>query len=86
MRLFVEERISIYRSISNLKKDKELFSTINWMGRLSKELKNYTRIKDAFQCEKSADKILYLFFSQKNGKYLSRRIGYSDILMEAFIK
>ena len=100
MRLFVEKWRRIYRSISNLKnkidnythflkfpnKIRSYFSTTNWMERLSKELKDYTRIRGYFQSEKSADKFLYLFFSQKNEKYLSRRLRYSDILMEVFRK
>jgi len=54
------------------------------MEKLYKELKDCIRIRGYFQSEQSADKFLYLFFNEKNEKYLSRRLGYSDILMEVF--
>ena len=56
------------------------------MERLFKELKDYIRVRRYFQSEKSADKFFYLFFTQKNEKYLSRRIAYSDILNEVLAK
>jgi len=54
------------------------------MERLFKELKGYIRIRGYFQSEESADKFLYLFFSKKHEKFLSRRLIYSEVIEEVF--
>ena len=98
METFIDKWSKIYRSISNLKskitdythflrypdKIRSYLRTTNWMERLFKELKDYTRIRGYFQSEESADKFLYLFFSKKHEKYSSRRLRYSEVIEEVF--
>ena len=98
MEIFIDKWSRVYRSISNLRskitdythflkypdKIRSYLRTTNWMERLFKELKGYTRIRGYFQSEESADKFLYLFFSKKHEKYSSRRLRYSEVIEEVF--
>jgi transposase-like protein len=62
------------------------FCTTNWLERCFKELKDNIRIRGYFHSEDSANKFLYLFFSDKNLKYQNRKLRYSLLIEEAFIK
>jgi len=98
MEIFIEKWSRIYRSLSNLRnkvqnythflrypdKIRSYLRSTNWMERLFKELKDYIRIRGYFQSEESADKFLYLFFSKKHEKFLSRRLIYSEVIEEVF--
>ena len=98
MQAFVEKWSRLYRHIVNLKskinnylhflkfpKNIRIYlRTTNWMERCFKELKDSLRIRGYMHSEKSAEKFLYLFFTEKNSKYLSRKLRYSDTLQEVF--
>ena len=95
---FISKWSKLYRYFNNLKKKvnnycyffklppklRSFFYTTNWIERCFKELKDRIRIRGYFQNEASADKFLYLFFKEKNDKYLQKKIKYSYLLEEAF--
>ncbi len=58
--------------------------TTNWLERCFKELKDNIRTRGYFQSELSANKFLYLFFSEKDSAFRSRKLRYSAILEGAF--
>ena len=98
MNKFIYKWSRLYKSLSNLKgkvknythfsnfneKIKVYFSTTNWMERCFKELKDFLRIRGYLQSEESAEKFLYFFFKDKDERYSSRKLKYSELLMEAF--
>ncbi|BBB33275.1 conserved hypothetical protein [Thermotomaculum hydrothermale] len=89
---FIEKWKKIYRFLKNIKAKvdnytffllapdeiRSYFRTTNWMERCFKELKDYIRIRGFFQNEQSAEKFLYIFFTDKNEKYQSRSLRYSS--------
>ena len=98
MNKFIDKWSRLYKSLSSLRnkvknythfsnineKIKVYFSTTNWMERCFKELKDSLRIRGYLHSEDSAEKFLYLFFKDKDEKYSSRRLRYSEYLLEAF--
>ena len=81
----LKSKVKNYTHFSNLnEKIKVYFSTTNWMERCFKELKDPLRIRGYLHSEDSAEKFLYLFFKDKDEKYSSRKLRYSEYLMEAF--
>ncbi|MCB4205610.1 IS256 family transposase [Deferribacterales bacterium Es71-Z0220] len=95
---FINKWSKLYRYFNNLRnkinnysyffkfhpKVRSYFSTTNWLERCFKELKDNIRVRGYFHSEESANKFLYLFFSDKSLKYQQRKLRYSHILEEAF--
>jgi len=98
MNRFIDKWSKLYKSLNNLRdkiknythfanfngKIRVYFSTTNWMERCFKELKDFLRIRGYLHSEGSAEKFLYLFFKDKDEKYSSRKLRYSELLLEAF--
>jgi transposase-like protein len=95
---FIDKWSKLYRYFNNLRgklknycyffkfhpKVRSYFRTTNWLERCFKELKDNIRVRGYFHSEASANKFLYLFFSDKNLKYQNRKLRYADILEETF--
>ena len=95
---FINKWSTLYRYFNNLRskinnycyffkfhpKIRSYFSTINWLERCFKELKDNIRVRGYFHSEDSANKFLYIFFRDKSSKYQNRKLRYSNILEETF--
>ncbi|ADR18111.1 IS256-like element ISCni1 family transposase [Calditerrivibrio nitroreducens] len=96
LQAFINKWSKLYRYFNNLRdkinsycyffkfhpKLRSYFSTTNWLERCFKELKDNIRIRGYFHSEESANKFLYLFFSDKSLKYNERKLKYSNIIEE----
>jgi len=95
---FIDKWSKLYRYFNNLKSKvknycyffkfypniRSYLRTTNWLERCFKELKDNIRTRGYFQSEPSANKFLYLFFSEKDSAFRSRKLRYSAMLEEAF--